>query len=482
MGEISKRQSGPLTLVGLRLGAAIALLESNDGAVEKVILWDAVVSGRRLIREIKMLKLAGTVRGDGSEDATDAVLEVAGAIYHPTTLVELSKIDLLKADCPGLRKALVVHRDDRPISDVLRKGLERQGVEVTELSLPGTREVLDVPTEDAAIPERIVEAIVEDIAGVMRERGTASPPAAPDAAREHALLEWAGGRIIESAIRLGEPGLFGMLGRPERGQKSDWVVVFINGGIEHHVGPGRAWVEFARALNTRGWATVRLDLDGVGDSPRRGPPRVVRPYDAAFLEDVDDAVASLRRRGYAKVAVLGLCSGAWTAVQAGCRTADAVCAINPQLYWNWGQPVEALLSETRVRRADERRLEEWGGRCGLWSALDALRIRPPAARWLECLASRRVPALLAFAAGDDGIEYLENRCHRRLSSLKQRGAISVVEIEGIDHPMHRHQKRPEMLAAIATFLDGLRARNAQGESGPSPSDRVTGAIEADANG
>jgi hypothetical protein len=29
----------------------------------------------------------------------------------------------------------------------------------------------------------------------------------------------------------------------------------------------------------------------------------------------------------------------------------------------------------------------------------------------------------------------------------------MVEIPGIDHPMHRHRKRPQMFEAVAQFLE-----------------------------
>jgi len=467
MTELSARCSGPLTLIGLRLGGSLALTAATGGKASRVVLWDAVVSGRRFVRELKMLKMS---KASPAADEDDGLLEVAGTVFLPTTLEGLGQIDLLKLKNLKVQRALLIDRADRPGGAGLRDVLASQGVDAQLLSLPGTRELLDVPTEDAQIPEAILQAVVNEIAGSLPGRDRPGPPPG----RQHlaccASLEWKGHRLREEALRLGDGALFGMLGTPQKEVPRDFAVVFLNGGIEHHAGPGRAWVEFSRELNSFGWATVRLDFAGIGDSPGRGSLRMVKPYDEAFVGDVSDATAALRELGFASVVLVGLCSGSWTAVQAArAGSADALCAINPQLYWNLGDPVEALISDTRVRRTAERDREARGGRTGLWSLLDAVNVRPPAARWLEDLAKKRVPTMFAFAAGDDGIEYLENRCRRRVASLRRRGALEVVEVEGIDHAMHRYRRRPAMLAAILRFLQGLKDRPGLGlNRGSSP--------------
>ena len=51
-------------------------------------------------------------------------------------------------------------------------------------------------------------------------------------------------------------------------------------------------------------------------------------------------------------------------------------------------------------------------RSGVWSFLDVLGARPPAARWLGALARRQTPILAVFAEGDDGLQYLQDRTAR----------------------------------------------------------------------
>jgi alpha/beta superfamily hydrolase len=449
--ELKSLGVSDITLLGLRFGAALALLEAKSVGADEVILWDAVVSGRKFVRE---LKIFGASAAPDKEPDADGAVEVAGTVYTAQTIASVSKVDLLKEPFSGVRRALVVDREDRPGSTALAALLRDQAVDVTLVAAPGTPGMLDVPNEDATIPQGIVDSIVGWVEPRRRSDAGGSVPASrkPSTVAE---MAWDEHPIQEEMCSIGKHHLFGILGAPKGAQPST-VVVLLNSGTESRIGPGRVWVEFARSMNRHGYATIRADFDGVGDSDLRGRDRVARPYDPEFLQDVRDFVDFARGRGFRKVVVAGLCSGAWMAVQAGlCTQTDAVVAINPQLYWSPGDPVEARLTETRARLTPIRQRDERGRRYHLWSALDLVGVRPDAARWLDGLDRKGVRTLLAFAAGDDGLEYLQTRVHRRLGRLLQRGIISKAEVAGVDHPMHRYRKRPEMLSAILGFLETI---------------------------
>ena len=85
-----------------------------------------------------------------------------------------------------------------------------------------------------------------------------------------------------------------------------------------------------------------------------------------------------------------------------------------------------------------------------------MRVRPAAAHWLHGLTRRRTPSLLLFAQGDDGLEYLEMRVARRLRRERRAGYVRVEQIADIDHQMYRTWRRPDVIAALRRFVDGLR--------------------------
>ena len=86
------------------------------------------------------------------------------------------------------------------------------------------------------------------------------------------------------------------------------VIVLLNAGIVHRVGPNRMYVLLARALAATGYTSLRFDQSGIGDSPNRVDG--LAPLESAML-DIREAVDWLASYKHARrFVVLGLCSGA----------------------------------------------------------------------------------------------------------------------------------------------------------------------------
>lgn len=121
----------------------------------------------------------------------------------------------------------------------------------------------------------------------------------------------------------------GVLCMPTTSPAGGVAVLFINAGLIHHVGPNRLHVQLARALATAGLASLRLDLSGLGDSGVRGDNLPI--FDLVRREPVE-AMDALAAHGYVRFALVGLCSGAYSAFHVACaepRVAAAVM-INPE--------------------------------------------------------------------------------------------------------------------------------------------------------
>ena len=99
--------------------------------------------------------------------------------------------------------------------------------------------------------------------------------------------------------------LFGILTRPATECRRVGFI-FLNSGLLNHVGPYRLYVTTIRRLAESGFCSIRLDMSGYGDSPRR--ESAVHPD--ALIADVQDAVSALRNVGVEQVVIGGLCSGA----------------------------------------------------------------------------------------------------------------------------------------------------------------------------
>jgi pimeloyl-ACP methyl ester carboxylesterase len=432
-----------IVLIGLRIGAALSLTEGARLGADAVVAWDPIVRGRRYVRELQLLGLPvpETTERSGS-------IVVAGSVFSAETLADLAGIDLITLEDRPAPRVLVVDRDDKPPSSALLERLDALDVELDHVVCPGTELILDLPTEYATVPGDILDHICRWVGPGVVETTTTRDPLL----RTAASIGWRGGVVDEELVLLGEPGLVGVHTRP--GGTSRATVLWLNSGSEPHVGPGRAWVEYARDLALIGFSSVRLDFSGWGESPDLGHAPG-RPYDQHGMEEVSEAVAALRELGHQKIVVAGLCAGAWVALKAAVTVdVDGVVAINPQMYWQPGDPVEAdIVAETRARRLPEIRRNKRFRAMGAWTLLDLLGVRHPAAQWLRDLQRRGTPIIAVFAEGDDGLEFLEDRTGRAWRRALSRGSITSATIADIDHPMHRHWMRESMVATIGEWLD-----------------------------
>jgi dienelactone hydrolase len=431
-----------LVIAGVRLGGALALLQAAELEADLVVAWKPVVAGRRYAREIRLLSTPVPDEFGAAEGAVVA----GGTVFSAQTLGDLSAIDVRALGvAPAPRVALIADDATGPLAERLRE----LGAEVEHRPVAGSEAALEQPAEYATVPQGVVDAVVEAVG----DREAEAPP--PQAGEARAAMDWQGVPITEEVVHLGPAGLVGLLARPAHGRHSGALAVFLNSGSEPHIGPGRAWVEYARGLAAAGHASLRVDFRGWGESPDDGLAPG-RPYDAHCLEDTAAIVAALRARGDDKVVLVGLCAGAWVALEVVDRVPVAgVVALNPQLYWRPGDPVEATMTETHSRRAPDRRREERGSAWGLWTVLDVAGHRPWAGAWLDRLRAADTPILLLFAAGDDGIAYLRTRLGRRLARTLAPGKVRVAEIGEIDHSMHKVWLREAVLDALTRELDAV---------------------------
>lgn len=107
--------------------------------------------------------------------------------------------------------------------------------------------------------------------------------------------------IDEQTIDFGN-GVFGVLTRPEQPMQRP-VVLLLNAGFIHRVGPFRLHVDLARELAALGFAVVRVDEPGVGDAPPKRDPDTV----GAIARALDQLEVML---GVDTFVVGGLCSAA----------------------------------------------------------------------------------------------------------------------------------------------------------------------------
>ena len=487
-----RRQLGceHLTLVGLRLGAALAYLTAAEEPIDQLVLWAPVVSGRKYVRELRALSAAGAASFPAAPGGPGDI-EPAGFVVTAQTAADLGGIDLLAAR-PRCERVLIVGRDDLPDDGRLRAHLTLTGIPNEQVAAPGYADMMAEPHHT-----RVPHAAIEVIANWLRTDDAGEIGPADVENQSTAVIDVADdGRVREQVctIRAGRR-LFGITSEPPRqaAEGRTWVVL-LNAGSAYRVGPNRLYVELARALATQGFPCLRLDLAGIGDSPAADPSRENDCYPPTGFGDIDRALGYLERhRGASRVVLVGLCSGAYFAFQSAAQTASPLLvgavAINPlTFFWKDGMSLEApaanRLAEMHYYMTAAVRPGKWlkmlagRSRLGLRGAARVLVERwrlarrwvgmPAPTRWAEGLPAHReqpdVPGDLArivrrgrrlafvFARSDPGPWILRVSARRLLARLRRAGYVHVRTIDDADHTFSCRASRRALVEAVSDHL------------------------------
>jgi len=309
-----------VALIGMRVGALLAARAASVEPVEALVLWDPVVRGRAFLREQRALSaLAGLAQPE-----VGAGVETPGFVFPPALVAELETADLASVPRPLASHVLVLTRDDRPAPPALRQRFA--GPETRWAAALGQHALLDVSSVLAEVPR-------ETLADVLAWTGTALAgpvvavhlPARPTATVGY---DAAGGALLEHRMVIGTDRLAVVL--TEGATSSSPAVLFLPTATEHCTGPGRMWTVLARELAAAGRRCLRLDLSGIGESPPRADRSEEVAYAPEALDDVLEAAAMLSPESPSHVVLVGLCSGAYHAIEAGILLgARGVAAINP---------------------------------------------------------------------------------------------------------------------------------------------------------
>jgi exosortase A-associated hydrolase 1 len=153
------------------------------------------------------------------------------------------------------------------------------------------------------------------------------------------------GTIHEEALCFAGAGqtLVGVISRAASDARPLSGVVIVVGGPQYRAGSHRQFVLLARHLAVAGYAAMRFDVSGMGDSTGAAPD--FEHLDADLRAAIDALVATVP--SVAEVALWGLCDGASASLMYMARNADsrvkALCLANP-----W------VRSETSQARAQVR--------------------------------------------------------------------------------------------------------------------------------
>ncbi|AOJ02919.1 alpha/beta hydrolase [Burkholderia mayonis] len=529
------RDSAPVddvTLVGLRAGAAFAMLAlaGNDTpAVDAFVALAPVVRGRAYLRELSVVQkrwLDTTPPAIREQHHEEAWLNILGHRYPADFVADLKQVDLNDAvaatiappraallvdtgygDGPALRAALVargVSTDVEPFPEwpnALQEGA-RSRVPLAALesiarwigrgersaeseSAEAARD--DLMTAAPASNEAI--AIASRIAETANAANASNATRAAHDAKASSPITFAFDGVAETLVYIGAKRLVGTLCEPIAPAHAGTPCLLIaSTAANPRSADGRIGVRLARTLAQRGIASLRVDIEGIGDSGARAPDdQSVVLYSDPAIADVVTAADWLGARCRRPVVAFGVCSGAFAALHA---TAHAhatvgVIAVNlPRFIWPRGLTIaEARKQQTNSARGYFASMRDWDkwrrllreGR-DLRPVLSALRrhvtarLSEPAGRLAErlgrppkrdtprglikALTDRNVRTMLVYGEFDPGVDELSRYFGSPRRAFKRSPLVSVEMIRLLDHSVYG-TSAAEMV--IALCIDTLTA-------------------------
>ena len=464
-------------LVGLRMGATLATLVAAAVPLGGLVAWDPIVNGRRFVRGLRAMQ---HVSGVGTNAVSG--ISAAGATLTDDALEAIAALDLSKLGSFATTTALLVGRRADDEATKLRDTLDQLGVGTSLENPPGTTELLDIGAEEAIEPSEIVQLVVEwtaKAAAIEPSTVRVAPPsyvasfASPPSANPNPLRTAStDGPSHEPAFGwreihryAGPVGLALTVHLPDV-RTTNGVVLLVNNGVARNIGPGRAWVGWARRWAAQGITTIRVDLSGLGESAGR-PGEPQSNYPLLAVDDLRDVVAVAREHDLGPIGIAGVCSGAYVAIDAAAHVEGiaGVFAVNGQ-YWFW--PDSPGRHDTTRRAA--RRTPAWFQRvmrtrggwklnntlpAPAWAMFDAVRLTPRPSRMIE-RATARTQVRIVYGSDDEGIVRFRQRDPRGLRRLMTRQVPVVVTCDGLDHsmfdPVHRDEVERLALAFFRSVL------------------------------
>jgi len=459
-----------VTLVGTRLGAALAAAAAaGRGGVDRLVLL-APCSGAAFAAEIRaMARLAGAPQPD------PGALEFNGFRLSAATLADLRALDPTRLDAAPAPRVLLLARTDVRDAGPLAARLSELGAAVEEEPLADYAALMR-SVERGVVPEVPLDRVAAWLAADA-PAARAEPPALPAAPPRLALP-----CAVETPVLFGPGGgLAGVWCEPAGFAPADRpALLLLPSGAWHHVGFARLSVEIARRLAAHGYATLRMDLSGLGDSaPVAGQPDGLI-YRRGSLDDTRAALDWLEARGRRRCVVLGVCAGAALALHTALEDERAVgqVMINPGRFTlGDGATAEALgrdeshpagfyLAQLGAPANWPRLAREAARRPGRLLDVPAGLLRRSLRRFggsapqaaFRRLAARGVRTLLVYSAGDVSLGELEAHFGRGGAWFAGQPGVRLETLPDADHNLTGRAAR----AAVHRLLDAYLAGDLDG--------------------
>lgn len=281
----------------------------------------------------------------------------------------------------------------------------------------------------------------------------------------------------ERALLFGEQkSLVGVItDPPEPPSPERPAVVFLNAGILHRVGPNRIHVRLARDLAREGFASLRFDYSGLGDSRPRADPT---PFaEATVIETTQGMDVLASTRGTRSFLLVGICSGADSALRAAGRDARVVGAaliepysvpapgfllysyrrklLNPVSWWRLLRGRSEVLAMLK-----ERPMQPPGEEAAVTSADSIVPSRAELVRQVRGLIQRGVNLCFVYSSGSPAYFNYLSLLRRELRRPVATGQARLRVLTRTDHVFTPMVAQERLVTSVREWAKALVAPSA----------------------
>jgi len=255
--------------VGIGLGGLLAREALCVGAgIDDLVLWATPSRGRSYIRELRMY--ADAMSRDGSEpERADGAIAIGGHLMSKQTVDAISAASGVVQHAAD-RRILMIERDTNGIDEALRTQFVASGADVTVMPSDEYLAMMTFP-DWSRLPTQTIAASVQWLETAAGRNPAPRSLLDSSAVAREISFEYDGQMIRERQVTFDTVAgaLVGILSEPVGLTPKPLCLISHNAGAIRRTGPGRMWTDMCRRSAARGLPSLRVDIEGVGDSSGR---------------------------------------------------------------------------------------------------------------------------------------------------------------------------------------------------------------------
>jgi len=460
-------------VISLRSGALILAKYMESNTLNFPIFWYPYINGKRYIRDIniidKLLKI----------DITDENKNINGGGYPitPSAKKTLEEINLLNLKYKKGIELLIIEDSNVP-SNTKFNHVMANNFNINNQLLPGLSEM----TQQAGlsiVPQVCLEKICDWI-----NNSNNNDEILTDKQSDISLQDLDGYDYNETVLKftINDKSIFGILTEPKNRQYNN-IILLVNAGSAHHVGPNRLNVDLARQAASLNKASFRFDLSNLGDSNYSSEESLKNPYPMTATEDINVVINELSLLYDKELRLIGLCSGAHNLFHAILNSTNnkikQFIIINPlSFYWKQGQTISA--PEGNQSEIDENYYSNQLLDINKWISLITnpskmlnvivfatqyiknkiynitykilalLNLKQPSQLESDLISiiNRNIDISFLYSDGDPGYKILNNQAPKLHTLYKNTDKFRIIKIKNADHTFSSIESRDKLITSI----------------------------------